>query len=183
MSEHKYITLFLGAVIVMPFSIALADEAELAIGDEYVALKYNRDLDSDFSFVFDFNTAERKNIDSDRFSFKLEAEGEVDYTDVALGIAVFNQSVESSDGYGVALGLKVGTQVVGNFSASASLYYSPDILTGGDLEDTIDLELKGKYQIIENASLFIGYKKMEADTDVDSIDLYSDYFFGASFNF
>lgn len=46
-----------------------------------------------------------------------------------------------------------------------SLFYAPDILTLGDAEDIIDLDLRYEAQLIPNAVGFIGYREFRFDSD------------------
>ena len=49
--------------------------------------------------------------------------------------------------------------------AVGSLFYAPDILTLGDAEDIIDLDLRVETQVVENAIGFIGYREFRFDSD------------------
>jgi hypothetical protein len=52
--------------------------------------------------------------------------------------------------------------------AVASIFYAPDILTLGDAERVLDLDLRLEAQVIENTVAFVGFREFRFDSDEGS---------------
>ena len=46
---------------------------------------------------------------------------------------------------------------------TAGVFYAPDIVTSGDIDDWLDFVARFEVEIVPRTSLFIGYRKLEAD--------------------
>jgi len=163
---------------------ANANDIDLSISDELIDLKFTANYEQDFSGTFALMHADYKNVESDQVSYTFATRGKIERFDVSLGARLFFLDAESEDGFGAALGLGGQTNIVDKVSVSGQAYYSPKIITGGDYENTLDAELRINYQLIENGSLFIGYRVFEVDSEnVGSFDIYDDPYLGIKFTF
>ena len=162
-------------------SVSLANELELGISDEFIELKLTQEYDDDFSGSFGLLHADSDDIDSKQLSYRFYTQDEVDEYDLQLGAQVFWLDVESEDGFGVSLGLAAGRQLAGKLGVVGSIYYAPDILTSGDFENGLELDLKLNYQLLENGAIFVGFRKIEADPGGGDYDIYDDPYIGIRF--
>ncbi len=162
---------------------AQANEISLAISDELVDLRLQSDYEKDFLGRFAYLHADNDGIDTDMLSYTFGTVGQMDRFDMLLGLRPYWIDAESESGFGMALGLGGSTVLTGKLSAGAEIFYAPEILTGGDVDDKLDIELKLNYQLIENGALFAGYRDIELDTDAGDIDVYDSYFVGVSLSF
>lgn len=161
-----------------------ANDIELAISNDLIDLRFRSEYERDFSGTIGLLHADFKNIDTDQVSYAFETRGQVENVIVKLGLRPFYIDVESADGFGVALGIGAEGYIVEKVSASGHLYYSPKIITGGDIDDTLDAEIRVNYQLIENGALFVGYRVFEVDGDKGgSVDVYDDPYLGIRFSF
>ncbi|MGI9501415.1 MAG: YfaZ family outer membrane protein [Geminicoccaceae bacterium] len=76
-------------------------------------------------------------------------------------------SSPNDDAFGVAPGVEVRYQLpfAHPMYASGNIFYAPDVLTFGDAEDLIDLDLRYEAQLIPSAIGFIGYREFRFDSD------------------
>lgn len=163
---------------------AVANDIELSISDEIIDLRFTADYEQDFSGTLALLHADHKKIKSDQASYTFATRGKVERVDVSLGARLFFLDAESEDGFGAALGIGGQTLLADKFSVSGQVYYSPEIITGGDFESTLDLEIRVNYQLIENGSLYVGYRSFEVDSEkFGSFDIYEDPYIGIKFTF
>ena len=173
---------FLFLLLPMAFYVS-ANEIELSFSDDLIDLRFNAAFEQDFSGELALLHADFEGIDTDQISYTFAAHGQRDRFDISLGLRFFLIDAEREDGYGAGLGLGIGTQIIDKVFAEGEVYYSPDILTGGDLENTLDAEVRLNYQLIDNGQLFIGYRWFEIDTDHGDFDVYDDPVIGIKFTF
>ena len=100
-----------------------------------------------------------------------------------LGLRPYWIDAENETGYGVALGAGVNIEIIPKFFAGAKAFYSPDVLTGGDIDNSLDIELPLSFQVIDNGAIFAGYRDIELDTEFGDIDIYDSYYVGVSLTF
>ncbi|MEL7539098.1 MAG: YfaZ family outer membrane protein [Pseudomonadota bacterium] len=51
------------------------------------------------------------------------------------------------------------------FSVGAHLYYAPDVLGFGDLEEFVELGARASYNVLRDADIYIGARYIRAETD------------------
>lgn len=70
------------------------------------------------------------------------------------------------------------------FALAGSIYFAPDVTSFGDLENYLEFGIRAEYEVLRNASLYLGYRNVEADFDVfDDAELDDGLHLGMQFNF
>jgi len=70
------------------------------------------------------------------------------------------------------------------FAIAGNVYFAPDVTSFGDVENFLEYGVRGEYEVLRNGSLYLGYRKIEADFDVvDNADLDKGLHFGMQFTF
>ena len=68
-------------------------------------------------------------------------------------------------------------------AAVGSFFYTPDILTLGDAQDIVDLDLRVEAEVIPDIVGFVGYREFRFDSDEgDDVEAASEFMLGARFN-
>ena len=167
--------------------VVSANEVELSISDELIDLRFTNDFEQNFhgklglmhSDVKENNT----DINTNYVSYQFYTQDTVDRFDLQLGAKAFWLDVEDDDGFGIALGAGVAFAVIDKLSLGLDVYYTPDVISSGDIENTLDIDLRLAYQMLENGQLFIGYRRFDADFEKGDVDIYDDAYFGVKFSF
>ena len=144
---------------------ALANEIEAALGSDHVDFRFTSDFEQDFTGRLALMHSEEDDVDSNVVSYTFATRGEREGFDISLGGRIFWADVESEDALGLALGFGVSYELAPKFETGVEVYYSPDILTSGDLDNSLDLEVRASYQVIDNGSVFLGFRNLEAEND------------------
>ena len=163
--------------------LSTANEISLAISDELVELRMESNYEQDFFGRFAYMHADSNGVDSDQLSYTFGVEGKIDRTNVMLGLRPYWIDAENETAYGLALGLGGSTEIVSKLTVGAEIFYAPEILTGGDVDDSLDMEVRLSYQLIENGAIFGGYREIELDADVGDVDVYDSFFLGVALTF
>ena len=85
-----------------------------------------------------------------------------------FGGRIYYGSPDQGDSFqALALGgeLSVGLAGVPGLSFGADLYYAPGITVTDDIDSFYEFTLRAYYQVFENASLYLGVRDVEADTE------------------
>ena len=179
MNKIFFIVLFLGWS-----NIVWSDEIELSLSDELVDFRFKADYGQDFFGRLAYMHSDADGIDTDQLSYTFATQGAVDPFNVILGLRPFWIDAEGEDGFGAALGVGGNVALATKLIASAEFFYAPEIITGGDIDDSLDMEVRLGYQIIDNGSIYVGYRELEVDAeDVGDIDIYDDFFLGMNLRF
>lgn len=87
--------------------------------------------------------------------------------DVTAGLGARVQYVDAEDDSGGALQLggKVEARFPGydRFGGSAQVWFGPDATSFGDVDDLLEYGVSVDYQILRDASVYVGYRKIEVD--------------------
>ena len=149
-----------------------------------VDFRFRADYGQDFFGRLAFMHSDADGIDTDQLSYTFATQGIVDSFDVILGLRPFWIDAENEEGFGAALGIGGSAALGTKLTVSAEFFYAPDIITGGDIDDSFDMELRLGYQIIDNGSIYVGYRELEVDSeDAGDIDIYDDFFLGVNLRF
>jgi len=164
---------------------SVANEISLGISDEMVDLRLTSDYEQDFFGRLAYLHTDTDDVEADQLSFTFGTVGKLDYVDVMLGLRPYWIDAESESGYGVALGAGASMELIPRFSVSAEVFYSPEILTGSDIDNSLDMEVQLSFQPIENGAVFVGYRdiELELDSGAGDIDVYDSYYLGVSLTF
>lgn len=162
----------------------IADELEVSLSDAMVDLRHGSDFDQDFvgrlaiMISEDDEASQGRDVENTLLSYTFDSRGSRGDFDISLGGRAFFMDLDVEDssvdgsGLGIALGGGIGAELAPNFSARLEVFYSPDILTGGDLDSTLDSEFRLSYQVIDNGVVFVGYRLLRAEIDDDEGDVY-----------
>ena len=165
-------------------NIVSSDEIELSLNDELIDIRVKADYGSDFFGPLAYMRSDSDGIDTDLLSYTFATQGMVDRYNVILGLRPFWIDTEDGEGFGAAVGAGGNMELATNIIVSAEFFYAPKIITGGDIDDSLDMELRIGYQIIENGSIYVGYRELDVDVeDGDNIDIYDDFFVGINLRF
>ena len=79
-------------------------------------------------------------------------------------------SSPNDDVFGIAPGVEAryGLPFAHPMFVVGSFFYAPDVLTLGDAENIVDLDLRYEAQLMPNAIGFIGYREFRFDSDQGS---------------
>lgn len=163
------------AICLLPVQVN-ANEVEAAISDAMVDFRFTSDFDQDFMGRFAVMYSEDEEAKGDEevenklLSYTFGSRGQRENFDISLGGRLYFMDIDvdggqDGSGVGLALGFGVSAEVLPKLSVGVEAFYSPDILTGGDLDSTSDIELRLSYQLIENGSVFVGYRNLRAEFD------------------
>ena len=85
----------------------------------------------------------------------------------ALGGRLYYMDADGPDGYGLGLGGEIGFKIpqIPDLSLHAELYYAPKVLTFNDVDRFIDTSIRIKYRVLEQGSIYLGYRKQEVDIE------------------
>ena len=161
----------------------LANEMELSINEELIDLRLTTEYQQDFAGQFAAMHSDFDNLGSNQLSYEFYTQDEVEGFDVKLGAKGFWLDSEDDNGFGIALGLGASRDLTQRISAGVSLYYSPDIITGGDFNSVFEIDARLTFQLLENGALFFGHRSYEADNGSVDVDIYDDAYFGIKFEF
>ena len=177
--------LLIGFCAYLVFNGCYANEVQLAISEELIDVRFVSEYEQGFSGAFAYMHSGHKDSDTDAVSYTFSTQGKVELIDVLLGARLFWLDSEDEHVYGVALGGGVKATIVDKLSASGEAYYAPDVITGGDSENILDLSTQLNYQLIENGTVFVGYRFYEVDTEnrFHEDEVYDDPYVGVKFSF
>ncbi len=163
-------------------SITYADNLEFALSDEVIEATMQNFYSDSFSSQAALLHADDDKQTSDLISFGLFANGKTGSVRTHLGGKLFWMEGEKVDSRGLALGGAVDAFLTPKLFIVGSIFYAPDITTGGDFDNYLDLGVKLSYQILENTALFIGVRSIEVEKDNFDYEVYEGLLFGFRFN-
>ena len=175
----------------MGLATALVLSAGLAHADSFSA-----DINND-AFKFEYKaTNTSSNLDLNASALVHDDDGEI----YAVGAQVEGRSLQQSniegalggklyyidlegDADGTAFGLggflKIGIPQIPALSVQLEAYYSPRVLSFNDIEHHTDFNAKALYRVLDNGSVYLGYRKAHIDLeDAGDGDLDEGFHFG-----
>lgn len=184
---RKYLAPLLLAVSVCASSNLSANDIELSISDELIDLRFTNDFEQDFHGKLALMHSDVDdggiNINTNYLNYQFFTQDTVGRFDLQLGARVFWLDVEDEDGFGVALGVGAVTELIDKLTVGVDIYYTPDVISSGDIENTLDIDFRLGYQMLENGQIYLGYRQFEADFEEGDVDIYDDIYFGVKFSF
>lgn len=176
----KYLLTFLLAAL--SCQLVQANDIEFAISNDSVEASYQAYYSNNFSSRLSLMRADEDNIESNLLDFGLYANGKTGSFRTHLGGKVFwLEGEKNNDARGIAIGGAVDAYLAPKVFLVLSAHYAPDILTGGDFDNFIDYGLRLSYQVLDNASVFIGYRYIEAEKDKFEYEAFDGGFAGFRF--
>lgn len=169
-------------------SMAAADGIDFSLNDETVRLVYTHDLDT---------TAKGLSIDAGwLYTSEVEVNGttydetenvlhlgmmvsgenwsEQGSFDISVGGRLAYTSPSSADLLSLSLGGDVRFSPVERVGFGGHLFYSPEILSFMDSEGYMEYGLRVDYQLLPQAHVYLGYRKLEMDVENSSTVEYDD---------
>jgi hypothetical protein len=179
---HAWLTRIIALTLISFPLHSKADDLGFSINNHYLEAKYQNyfgnNFSSQYAWVYANNDEQKTHLISMAF-FAYNKSGAVD---VYLGAKPYYFDGEKVDGRGIALGGAVNYHFVTKAYLSASAYYAPDILTGGDFENYTDASLSLGYRVLPNADLSLGYRFLEASRERYDYEIYNGMFFNFKIN-
>ncbi|MCG8313618.1 MAG: YfaZ family protein [Pseudomonadales bacterium] len=85
----------------------------------------------------------------------------------SLGGKLYYLDLDGADGAAIGLGGQVNILIpkVHGLSFQVEAYYAPSVLSTGDIEHHIDFTGKAKYRVLDNGSVYLGYRKAHVDIE------------------
>ncbi len=70
------------------------------------------------------------------------------------------------------------------FAIAGSAYFAPSVIAFGDVDHYVEYSVRAEYEVLRNASLYLGFRSIEADFDIaDDVELDEGVHFGMQFSF
>lgn len=165
-----------GLAMAMATLPAAAATFDASIGEEAVRVGLEGDLSSVFSSAkgqYDLGALWRSEDGGDAFvpHVGVLLTGDAGARDAkvtaGLGIRAAYIDGESNDGSAIALGGQVDVRIPGydRVALGAYGYFAPEVTTFGDTDKYYDVGLSLGYEVIKDASVYVGWRKVVADLD------------------
>ncbi len=146
-----------------------ADNFNADINDDAVKFQYNA---TNTSSNLDFSLAVlHHDEDGEIYNIGIQVEGRsLQQSNIfgSLGTKLYYIDLDgNADGAAIGLGgnLQVGIPNVEGLSIEAEAYYAPRVLAFNDIEHHLDFSAKIKYRVLENGSVYVGYRKANVDIE------------------
>lgn len=160
-----------------------ANEMALSINEEMVEARFTVDYQQDFFGRLALMHADFNEIRADHLNYTFATQDTLGDFSVLLGGRAFWLDSEAGDGFGLSLGVGASKSLTERLSAAVEVFYAPDILTGGDFKNTLEIDSRLSYQLLEGGAIFIGHRKLEGKGNGPTVDAYDDPYFGLQFEF
>jgi len=155
---------------------AAAASFDAAIGEEAVRVGLTGDLSSVFSSAkgqYDLGALWRSEDNGDAFvpHVGILLTGDAGARDAkvvaGLGIRAAYIDGENDDGGAVALGGQVDVRIPGydRIALGAYAYGAPSVTSFGDIDSYYDIGVSVGYEVIKDASVYVGWRQVQADID------------------
>lgn len=161
---------FLLTILTFSSITSQADTLGFSISNDFLETKYKTDFNNNTAAELNWVYAKEDEIKSNFISAGFFAHNKSGQFHVYLGGRLYFLDADKSDGHGILLGGSVDYHFAEKAFASANLYYAPDILTGGDFENTLDTGISVGYKVLPNADLAIGYRFIESEIEASKKD-------------
>jgi len=168
--------LIIGMVLAAATLPAAAASFDASIGEEAVRVGVVGDLGSVFSGAkgkYDLGALWRSEDGADAFvpHVGILLTGDAGARDAqvtaGLGVRLAYIDGENKEGGAVALGGQVDVRIPGyeRIALGAYAYGAPEVTSFGDADSYYDIGVSVGYEVIKDASVYIGWRQVEADVD------------------
>ncbi|CAA0101581.1 Uncharacterised protein [BD1-7 clade bacterium] len=158
-----------------------ADSFDLALSNELVEIEFEADFSNayafDLSYLHSIYEDRSKNLTSAGFYARTEN----DVLRAKLGGKFIWVNTSDSNTYGLALGGSIIGYVIPKLWLGGEAYYSPNILLGGDYSTFYDISANIGYDVMEHATVYLGYRNLAADEDKNTLGVYKGFQLGFRF--
>lgn len=155
----------LAGILAAAFSSGVAaDTIDINVGDDSIQGSYSGAVKT---AAYEFRFMDNDDRDNWLASAGMLVSGPRTGTEVGLGGKFYLMSAANEDVYGLGLGGQARV-VLGNgpIAIGGSLFYAPDVLTGGDGEDFWEATARLEFEVApDSASLYVGYRKVRAELE------------------
>lgn len=163
-------TLTLMSLLLLP-SISYSNQVNLDISDETIHVAFatkpsKKSLNISASFL-------HHEDDGEVYSVGVFAQSPINNRQDlhgALGGRFYYLDADGPDGYGVGLGGELGYKIpsVKGLSIHGEAYYAPKVTMFSDIERFVDVSIRAKYQILEQGSIYLGYRSQKVHVEHSS---------------
>lgn len=181
----KYIALALTVLSTQSF----ADSASLDLNNDALRLSYQYAMSSNYDTDFSW-THVKDAGNTFAAGLMLTQALNNDLTAKVGGKALFQQHDKLPDGMAMAVGgsLRITPATNKNIALTGSLFFAPNVLSFGDMDNYQEIEIRGEYTFSPQLVAYVGYRNNSADYDMNgtklkNVDLYDGVMFGAQFKF
>ncbi len=158
-----------------------ADSFELGLSNELVELEFQADFTKayalDLAYLHSIYDDKSKNLTSAGFYAKTESEK----IRAQLGGKFIWLNTSDTNTYGIALGGNIIGYVIPKLWIGGEAFYTPNILLGGDYSTFYDVSANIGYDVMEHATLFLGYRNVAADEKKKTLGVYKGVVLGFKF--
>lgn len=106
---------------------------------------------------------------------------------VGLGGKLVLIDTEVPSGGALAIGAfgRFNLSTANRLAIAGAIHYAPEVTTFSDVEEYMEYSLRIEYEVLRNASIYLGYRRVRADFDIttDSVTLDRGLHFGMHFRF
>lgn len=176
--------------------VAFADSLSLDLNNDALRLNYShgfsKNYTADFAWIH-VEDIDRSNANGNTFTGAINLKQVLnDDLDAMIGgKAVFQQHDKFPDGTAVAVGggLRFTPPSAKNVAVTGTVYYAPNVLSFGDMENYREFELRGEYAFSDQLTAYAGYRNNRADYETgggvkaNSVELYDGFMIGGEFHF
>lgn len=157
---------------------ASAGSLDLNLSDDAVRLAFATPLASGLEADINFLHSEEDNRpDHDVASLGLHlvddaAQGRTPFR-VGVGAKVLFVDVNVADGGALAIGghMRYTLPNYNRFAIGGDIYFAPDVTSFGDTEKYLEYTVRGEYEILRQANVYLGYRRIRAEFTDFSDDL------------
>lgn len=159
----------LAAACAAASSLAYAETLDLAIGSDSAAVDLSGPMRGgrgnaayDLGFLF----SDDQNVDFKQAHAALMVTGDAGASNAninaGLGVRAAGADFDGGSGGAIDLGGKVEMRVpdFNRLGLNVYVWYAPEVITFGDFEDNLEFGAFVDYQVIRDASLFVGYREV-----------------------
>ena len=168
------------------FGVAQAAEQSLDLGlsNHVVTANYGYEFRPDVQLQAGFLHSNSDHHRSNLATVGIGVSGQVTpIVKPRIGAKVFVLDGKRVDGEGLAADAGVTINVAPQFFVDVSAAYSPDIVTGGDLDHYYDFGVKVGYEIIPKALVYVGYQDVQGSRNSDDYEIYQGAVVGFKMSF
>lgn len=154
---------------VFSFSLAAASELDFNLSDEAFLLRYTMPLsDGAQADLGVLHEEDDIYVGSLGFHMVDNAGSETNPLKVGLGGRLVFVDTATVSGGGIALGAFARYNFPGanRFALAGSVHYAPKVVSFSDLENYLEYDFRGEYEVLKNGSVYVGYRRVEADFDI-----------------
>ncbi|HEX6929333.1 MAG TPA: YfaZ family outer membrane protein [Gammaproteobacteria bacterium] len=172
----------------LPFS-AQAASLDFNISDEAFLARFTNDAASgNMRADYGLLRQEENDVYVGSLGLHLVDNAGTETSPLQVGLGGRLQFIETDPASGAAISLgawaRYNLSGANRFAIAGSVHFAPSVTSFGDVENYIEYDIRGEYEVLRNGSLYLGYRKVETDFEgIDDVDLDKGLHFGMRFTF